>query len=225
MGRVGIIRVPSVTIRAGRFPSAKAIATTCDGTSLAVLGEQDGYYGVLMQDSTLGWVATGAVNLLDYRVQVRLSRRITAPAQDEARSAPQASVVPDVQTSDPRSASLLREAFTYLGVPYVWAGNTRSGLDCSAFVRNVFARSYGIDLPRHSGDQAHYGAPVTSTADLQPGDRLYFDMGRKGHISHTGIYVGNGYFIHASSNQHCVGFSKLLSGNYWRSLVAARRDL
>ena len=80
-------------------------------------------------------------------------------------------------------------------------------------------------MPRHSGDQARVGDAVASTDDLAPGDRLYFDMGRKGRVSHTGIYLGNGYFIHASSNRHCVGVDKLASGNYWKSLVAARRDL
>lgn len=235
MGRVGVIRVPRVSLR---DQSGKLLAVTTEGTSLAVLGESNGYYGVLMQDSTLGWLPTGAVNLLEYRVQVRLARR-AAPQESSATPGTQlaqtmrqsvtqssaSSALPDVQTADPRTASLLREAFTYLGVPYVWAGNTRSGLDCSAFVRSVFARSRGIALPRTSGEQARCGSAVASTGDLLPGDRLYFDMGRKGRISHTGIYVGGGYFIHASSNQHQVAFSKLASGNYWRSLVAARRDL
>jgi cell wall-associated NlpC family hydrolase len=104
----------------------------------------------------------------------------------------------------------------------VWAGNTRAGLDCSGFVKNVFA-TQGIRLPRHSGDQARVGTAIAGT-DLQAGDRLYFDMKRSGHVSHTGIYLGNGMFIHASSNQGKVGIDSVLKPNYLRALVAARRD-
>ena len=222
MGRVGVVRVASVTLRRGRTPGDKPIAVVTRDTNLAVLMEKDGYYGCVMQDNTLGWVVTGAVELLDYRVQVKMSKAVAAQEtlREEAAPAPE----PSVQTGDPRADAVISEAFTYIGVPYVWAGNTRRGLDCSAFVKNVFAATRGVGLPRHSGDQARVGESVSSTDDLAPGDRLYFDMGRKGRVSHTGIYLGNGYFIHASSNRHCVGVDKLASGNYWRCLVAARRD-
>lgn len=227
MGRVGVVRVPSVTLRSGRTASDKPLAVVTQDTNLAVLMEKEGYYGVLMQDSTMGWVMTGAVEILDYRVQVKLSKAVPVPETEDVAQ-PQTESTPDPalesQISDPRVASTIREAFTYLGVPYVWAGNTRRGLDCSAFVKNVFSSTRGITLPRHSGDQARVGSPVTSTDDLQPGDRLYFDMGKKGRISHCGIYLGNGYFIHASSNRHCVGVDRLSSGNYWSGLVAARHD-
>lgn len=223
MGRVGVVRVPSVTLRSGRTATDKPLAVVNEGTNLAVLMEKDGYYGVLMQDSTMGWVLTGAVEMLDYRVQVKLSKAVPAP---EPQEAPQTQTEPSLesQITDPRIAATIREAFTYLGVPYVWAGNTRRGLDCSGFVKNVFASTRGLGLPRHSGDQARVGVPVTSTDELQAGDRLYFDMGKKGRISHCGIYLGNGYFIHASSNRHCVGVDRLSTGNYWGGLVAARRD-
>ncbi|MBC7806582.1 MAG: C40 family peptidase [Akkermansiaceae bacterium] len=227
MGRVGVVRVPSVTLRAGRASGDKPLAVVTEGTNLAVLMEKEGYYGVLMQDSTMGWVMTGAVEMLDYRVQVKLSKAVPPPEPEEptesqTETAPETTL--ESQTSDPRVAATIRESFTYLGVPYVWAGNTRRGLDCSAFVKNVFSATRGVSLPRHSGDQARVGTPVASTDDLQPGDRLYFDMGKKGRVSHCGIYLGNGYFIHASSNRHCVGVDKLTSGNYWGGLVAARRD-
>jgi cell wall-associated NlpC family hydrolase len=89
-------------------------------------------------------------------------------------------------------------------------------------VKNVFAK-YGVSLPRHSGDQAKVGRAVDG-ADLRPGDRLYFDMKRVGRISHTGIYIGNGYFIHASSNRRGVGVDSIFKSNYYRALVNARRD-
>ncbi|MBC8143804.1 MAG: C40 family peptidase [Armatimonadetes bacterium] len=229
MGRVGVVRVASVTLRRGRNPGDKALAVATRETNLVVLMEKDGYQGCLMQDNTLGWVASEAVELLDYRVQVKLHKAVAAEIPQVAPPTPETEpteTAPESETTgDPRADAVIREAFTYIGVRYVWAGNTRNGLDCSAFVKNVFAKTLGVGLPRHSGDQARVGTPVTSTDDLSAGDRLYFDMGRKGRVSHTGIYLGNGYFIHASSNRHCVGVDKLSSGNYWKSLVAARRDL
>jgi cell wall-associated NlpC family hydrolase len=123
----------------------------------------------------------------------------------------------------PRVYALLQEAFTYMGVPYVWGGVTRSGLDCSGFVGNVF-RSQGVSLPRVAADQSKVGQLV-NWADLAPGDRLYFDMGRKGRISHTGLYIGNGYFIHASTNHHRVDVDPLNKPNYLKALVCARRSL
>lgn len=225
-GRVGVIRVESAPIFAGRQPGAKSLALVTEGTNLAILMEKEGYYGILMQDSTLGWIPTGDVELLDYRVQVRIPEAVADSPDSPVPSADTSTNTssPDLGNTDPHTASLLREAFSYMGVPYVWAGNTRSGLDCSAFVKNVFSSAWGVKLPRHSGDQAKYGSAVNSTADLRAGDRLYFDMGRKGRISHTGIYIGNGYFIHASSNHHCVAVDQLAKSNYWNALVSARRD-
>ena len=109
-----------------------------------------------------------------------------------------------------------------MGAPYVWAGNSRSGLDCSAFVKNVFS-TVGVSLPRHSGDQISQGRKITDTGELVAGDRLYFAMKGGGTITHTGIYIGEGFFIHASSNHKCVDVDPLFK-TYVNKLVAIRRD-
>jgi cell wall-associated NlpC family hydrolase len=109
-----------------------------------------------------------------------------------------------------------------MGVPYVWAGNTRSGLDCSAFTKNVFS-TIGVDLPRHSGHQIQVGRTITDTGNLIAGDRLYFAMKGGSTITHTGIYIGEGFFIHASSNHKCVDVDPLFK-SYVNKLVAIRRD-
>jgi cell wall-associated NlpC family hydrolase len=139
---------------------------------------------------------------------------------DAAPAAPDQVPAPGENLS-PREEAILKEAFTYLGVPYVWAGNTRKGLDCSAFVRNVYKSVVGVDLPRHSGDQAQVGAPIVS--DLRPGDRLYFAM-KGDRVSHCGIYIGNNYFIHASTNHNRVDIDQIYDGSHYATkLVAVRR--
>ena len=180
---------------------------------LAVLKESDTHYGVLMSNNTLGWVVKSAVSLIDYNTEVEV------PTEQSPDEAP-ADWTAAGGTLSEREQSILREAFTYLGVPYVWAGNTRNGLDCSAFVKNVY-KTIGIDLPRHSGDQARVGDPVIE--NLRPGDRLYFAM-KGSRVSHCGIYIGNQYFIHASSNNKQVAVDKIFEGShYGTKLVAVRR--
>ncbi len=94
------------------------------------------------------------------------------------------------------SRRILTTAMHYMGVPYVYGGASPSGFDCSGFVQYVFAQS-GISLPRTADVQYYAGIPVNKS-DLQPGDLVFF-AGDYTNISHVGIYVGNGDFVHAST--------------------------
>lgn len=90
-----------------------------------------------------------------------------------------------------------------LGTRYKWAGvNPAKGLDCSGFVKYVFAK-LGIDLPHSARELATLGGAVTrDTSEMKPGDLLVFGKGKR--ISHVGIYVGDGMMIHASSSNKSV---------------------
>ncbi len=215
--RPGKVVVDSIEIRAARTPSSKVLSTATRNQTLAVLSEMDGLYGVLMVNNTIGWVPKETMELLDYNTEVTLSS--TPPP---AATAPPSSGLADRSGLGEKQRQLLREAFSYMGVPYVWAGNTRSGLDCSAFTKNVFA-TIGVELPRHSGHQIQVGRTITDTGELIAGDRLYFAMKGGSTITHTGIYIGEGFFIHASSNHKCVDVDPLFK-SYINKLVAIRRD-
>jgi peptidoglycan DL-endopeptidase CwlO len=125
------------------------------------------------------------------------------------------------------AANVLRTASSYVGVKYVWGGNTpREGFDCSGFTRYVFDK-YGIALPRTAREQARSGTPVSlDFRALHPGDIMLFaEPGQA--ISHVAIYAGNGRIIHSSTAVGGVGYTDLNSGGDWfvQNLVAARRLL
>jgi cell wall-associated NlpC family hydrolase len=210
------VAVDSLAIRSTRIASSKVLSTATRGQTLAVISEMDDLYGVLMVNNTIGWVPKDAMELLDYNTEITLA---STPSEPKTSTS---SGLADRSGLTERQRQVLREAFSYMGVPYVWAGNTRSGLDCSAFTKNVFS-TIGVDLPRHSGHQIQVGRTITDTGNLIAGDRLYFAMKGGSTITHTGIYIGEGFFIHASSNHKCVDVDPLFK-SYVNKLVAIRRD-
>jgi cell wall-associated NlpC family hydrolase len=121
---------------------------------------------------------------------------------------------------------VLDEADQYVGVPYVWGGNTpQSGFDCSGFTKYVFAHQ-GIGLPRTSREQARVGRAVPlDFGSMIPGDLLLFAEPEEA-ISHVAIYVGSGRIIHSSSAMGGVQYLDLdgdRSAWYVQNLVAVRR--
>jgi len=98
--------------------------------------------------------------------------------------------------------ALRRAVDGYLGVPYLWGGTTRAGMDCSALVRAVYREAYGIELPRTSKQMYRLGSPVSGRSLLRPGDLVFFRIIASGPgISHVGVYLGDGLFAHASSSR------------------------
>lgn len=115
-------------------------------------------------------------------------------------------------------------AMALLGVPYVYGGTSRSGLDCSGFVLQVFA-PLGVNLPRTSAAQARVGQPV-ALEDLQAGDLVFFDTVGRGEVTHVGIYLGEGQFVNANSYRKQVTIDRLHGDPYWApKLLGARRVL
>jgi hypothetical protein len=99
-----------------------------------------------------------------------------------------------------RVEQAIAEAKKFIGTPYVWGGGTRDGCDCSGLVRAGF-RAAGVIMPRDADQQSLVGRLVGtrwSRATLRRGDTLYF-LSRRGTISHTGIYLGDGKMIEATS--------------------------
>jgi len=111
----------------------------------------------------------------------------------------------------------------FLGVTYTWGGVSSYGYDCSGFTQ-MLVRQRGVIMPRDAGVQASWsGVLPVERKDLQPGDLLYFGVSAS-KITHTGMYIGNGEFIHDTTNTHpVVQISKLDEMPWTKLLVAARR--
>ena len=118
---------------------------------------------------------------------------------------------------------IIKESNTYLGTPYLWGGTTRNGIDCSAFVKNVYL-SIGIKLPRVSQNQAKVGKTITLDK-IRKGDLIFFetDKNRPNTVSHVGIYLGSGNLIHASSKNKKVVIVPLNQGYFLSKIVIIKR--
>lgn len=121
------------------------------------------------------------------------------------------------------SNSVISIAKKQLGKPYVYGSAGPNAFDCSGFTTFVF-KQIGIKLPRTSASQSQFGKPVQKS-NLQPGDLLFFNTTGAG-VSHVGIYIGNGKFIHsATSINPGIVINDLNSSYYLRTYVSARRVL
>jgi len=109
--------------------------------------------------------------------------------------------------------SIIKLAKSKIGIPYKRAGQDLKGFDCSGFVYYIFKEN-NITIPRTSKMQSKAGETL-SLSEIKKGDILSFDTTDKGHINHSGIYLGDGTFIHSSSGKaKGVTISKLNSGFY-----------
>lgn len=130
--------------------------------------------------------------------------------------------VADADVSPSPSGSVVDVAERFQGTRYVFGGTSRSGFDCSGFVRYVLGESAGVSLPRTAQEQYDNGISI-SRADLQPGDLVFFRDTYCYGISHVGIYIGNGNFIHAANEREGVTTSSLDEAYYERHYAGARR--
>lgn len=115
--------------------------------------------------------------------------------------------VPNNVVQTTRYTSVIKEAKQYLGVPYLWGGTSKSGIDCSALVQNAFAAA-GKSVPRTS--QAQYNATErVSRANLQPGDLGFIRS--NGKVTHVVMYIGNNQIIESSRPGKPVAIRTLYS--------------
>ncbi|SAI54125.1 lipoprotein [Bordetella ansorpii] len=121
---------------------------------------------------------------------------------------------------------VVRAGMEAIGTPYSWGGDDpEDGFDCSGLVLFVYREIAGVNLPRTARAQRKTGKAVTRT-QLQPGDLVFFTTrGRRGGISHVGMYIGRGEFVHAPSRGDSVRVDRL-DNTYWhRNYAGARRYL
>jgi cell wall-associated NlpC family hydrolase len=117
--------------------------------------------------------------------------------------------------------AVVEVALEAVGTPYRWGGAGASGFDCSGLIRFAYGE-FGIELPRISRDQINVGASVeVDVESLRPGDVLGFSAEVGGAVTHVGLYIGDGEFIHSSTSG--VRISNLREPYWQRHFIAASR--
>lgn len=125
-------------------------------------------------------------------------------------------------SSAARGENIARTALAYRGVPYRFGGRSaKSGFDCSGLVQAVCAK-WGLYLPRVAGAQFGHGTPVKPDA-LRPGDLVFFQGTYKRGLSHVGIFIGEGQFVHAAGAGKGVMISSLSDPYHLKHWAGARR--
>lgn len=177
-----------------KTPGGKVLRTIGSGKVAHLEDIVDGWYRITYGKTT-GYISADYAELVHY-------------ADYEGTSA----------TSTVRE-ELIDYAYTYLGTPYVYGGASYAGTDCSGFTMAVFAE-FGYSLYHGASDQYAQSTPVSS-AEREAGDLVFFNT--EGGISHVGLYIGGGCFIHASSSRGVT--IDTLSGYYAACYVGAGRLL
>lgn len=91
----------------------------------------------------------------------------------------------------------------WMGTPYKYGGNTKAGADCSGFTGVIYASIFEIELARRAADIYHATTEKLKKEELKEGDLVFFDIGRR-ELSHVGVYLTNGKFVHASTSRGVV---------------------
>jgi cell wall-associated NlpC family hydrolase len=118
---------------------------------------------------------------------------------------------------------MVTRALSWIGVRYRFGGqDEKKGFDCAGLVRRVFSTI--VDLPRTAAAQFRQGCEVPRN-ELQPGDLVFFRNTYKPGISHVGIYVGDGEFVHAASRRRSVVVDRLDQAYYSTRFAGGRRIL
>ena len=187
--------VSSLNIRSGAGTGCSVLNSVSGGTVLELTGVQDGWYKVV-HGGTSGYVSSGYITLTS-----------ETPAATVAASSV--------------GEEIAAYAQNFLGTPYVYGGSSTSGFDCSGFTKYVYGQ-FGYTLNRTATDQLSNGVSVRKD-ELQPGDLVFFKYRTSKPVSHVGIYIGSGQFVHASTNSYAVQIDDLSSGHYANVYVYGRR--
>lgn len=224
----GEVNYSKVNMRSGPGTSYTAIGKSSQGDLAYIIGINKQWYKVIWDDN-ICYIRSDYLTLTEAPYENRASAKSPLFFRRGASTGTPVSVsalknssnyIPGSSAS--KADSIIATAKKYIGVPYLWGGSTPSGFDCSGFVQYVF-KAHGISLNRTCETQYKHGTYV-SKSNLKPGDLVFFQNTYKSGISHVGIYIGNGQFIHASSSKGVV-ISNLSSSYYVSHYYGARRIL
>jgi cell wall-associated NlpC family hydrolase len=198
----------SLNLRSAASTSSNVVASLSSGYNLSVYEYEDGWIKVSDDEGHTGYVKSDFITL----------KNGTKPANTTTTTVQSAS-------ASSKAAQIIAYAKQYIGTPYVYGGtNLNTGVDCSGFTYCIF-KNNGVTINRSSREQYKNGVSV-SKSDLQPGDLVFFNTGGDTAISHVGMYIGNGQYIHSTDGGNKgVCISNLSDSYSAKTYYGARRVL
>lgn len=219
LNKTAYITSDGINFREEANTSSKILKTFLQNAKITILEEQGDWYKIKYNDQE-GYILKMYVSDKKAEVTSRSSEiRKTQETQETKNNQEEA---PKVVNTSSKGQEIVSYAKKYLGSKYVYGGATPRGFDCSGFTMYVY-KQYGVKLSHSATAQSKVGTKIEK-ANLQAGDLVFFSDYRtyKG-IGHCGIYVGDGKFIHASTEKTGVITSSLNSGSYVKRYVTATR--
>ena len=236
----GKVNGNKVNMRSGAGTSYASVGKSYKGDTAYILGVNNGWYKVIYGEK-ICYIRSDYLDLTEVPYENKASKKDPKFFEDGESTGvtPSADALKGNTGSSNNSGSsssgssgssssssvtgqkIVDTAKKYLGTPYVWGGEDPSGFDCSGFVYYIY-NSLGIKISRTQATMYSQGTPV-SKSELKPGDIVFFQGTYKEGISHCGIYVGDGQFIHSSTSGDCVRYSDLHSDYYTEHWYGACR--
>ena len=197
----------TLNVRSGPATSYSKVTSLSNNAVVSIVGINNGWYKIKTSAGTVGYVSS------EYMVTCK----------DSAGSRGDGTTAVSLASTGSMGQQVVNYALSFLGAPYVYGGNGPSCFDCSGFTNYVY-RHFGYILNRGASSQLQNGTAV-SKSELQPGDIVFFRYNTTYPASHCGIYIGNGQFVHASTNRYQVQIDQLMTGHYANVYLTARRIL
>jgi len=217
----GRVNGTNVNIRSGPGTGYGSQAKANTGDTAYIIGINNQWFKIIYGD-IIGYIRSDYMDLTEIPYENRDSQNkpLFFRGGKSTGITPSAAALKGTSSSD-LAQEIIATAKQYIGVPYVYGGSTPKGFDCSGYVKYVF-NLHGMTLPRSSKQQWSVGTSVAK-ANLKPGDLVFFQTSGNG-VSHSGIYIGDGQFIHASSSRGVM--ISALNTSYWvRCYYGAKRVL
>ena len=227
----GKITGTGVNLRSGAGTDHSVITTGTKGNTAYILGLENGWYRVIF-GRDICFIRSDYLALTQYPYENQAFPNSpkfyrggkstgTEPSADALYGNSGNTGSQGGTTSTLTGQQVIDFAKKFLGTPYKWGGTTPAGFDCSGFVYYVY-NSLGYKMPRMIADMNKQGVYVPKS-QLQAGDIVIFQNTYASGLSHVGLYVGDGKFIHSPNSRSVVSYADLYSTYYTNHYYSARR--